>query len=139
MKMKQSAVLLPTPWFRTIFSATAAALLASPACAQTTPAPAPIPPPPPTAPPPPHPPPQSRTPAELPAILAKLQRGEVVALGLVLVRTGDAAPVGPQGAKTSTSTGKPWENHQVLAFGAEDNEGSTDLKVYDPNFPGDEA
>ena len=57
---------------------------------------------------------------ELNAVLAKLDQGEFAILGLV--------HVGPEG--------KPWENHQVLAYGYDYiAPNRLRLKVYEPNAP----
>ena len=62
-----------------------------------------------------------RTALELPAILADLDRGTPVVLGLVFVRAGQGAI---------------WDNHQVLAFASRRTlPNVVELRVYDPNFP----
>lgn len=74
-----------------------------------------------------------RTAAELPAIVSRLECGELVPLGLVFVRhaSNREAPLSP--------AGKLWNNHQVLAYGVERrSESLVDVLIYDPNFPGDD-
>jgi hypothetical protein len=68
----------------------------------------------------------ARTAEELPQILAALDEGRPVVLGLVFV------------ARTSGGAQrKAWENHQVLAYAAERLPmGVVELRIYDPNFPG---
>lgn len=70
---------------------------------------------------------------ELPGILARLRRGEIVPLGLVLVRSrsNTRAP--------SSRAGQLWNNHQVIAYACSDSVkfGYT-LRIYDPNFPDDD-
>lgn len=75
----------------------------------------------------------SRTRDELPAILDRLDRGELVPLGLVLVRApgNDRAPRSRPGAF--------WHNHQVLAYAAEHRADATVIRIYDPNYPDDDA
>jgi hypothetical protein len=74
----------------------------------------------------------SRTRDELPAILERLDRGELVPLGLVLVRApgNERAPRSRPGAF--------WHNHQVLAYAAERRADATIIRIYDPNYPGDD-
>jgi hypothetical protein len=63
--------------------------------------------------------------AELDAIRQRLEDGHLVPLGLVYVRVGE---------------GRPWENHQVLAYGWVAGEGGVErIRVYDPNTPGNDA
>lgn len=63
--------------------------------------------------------------AELGAIRERLDAGELLPIGLVYVRAGE---------------GRPWDNHQVLAYGVEAGEaGEVRVRVYDPNAPGDDA
>jgi hypothetical protein len=67
---------------------------------------------------------EALTARELPGIRERLAEGNLVPLSLILVRAG----------------GKPWDNHQVLAY----TDGTTNpdtprLRVYDPNFPKDDA
>ncbi|MBL9001096.1 MAG: hypothetical protein JNK25_08165 [Phycisphaerae bacterium] len=54
-----------------------------------------------------------RTAGELPAILARLERGELVPLGLVYAKAD------PPDSRSAGNTGRDrlWENHQVLAYG----------------------
>jgi hypothetical protein len=63
--------------------------------------------------------------AGLPAILADIELGKPVVLGLVHVGAADRRPI--------------WENHQVLAFRASSRPAGTDLLIYDPNHPGNDA
>lgn len=74
--------------------------------------------------------PSERSVAEVNTIATKVSAGELVPIGLVLVRHAD------NGARNA---GKPWENHQVLCWKVEPRGGGTDLHVYDPNFPKDEG
>lgn len=80
--------------------------------------------------------PSERSVAEIKTIATKVSAGELVPIGLVLVRHGD---------ETTRNAGKPWENHQVLCWKVEPRgdgsggSGGTDLHVYDPNFPKDEG
>ncbi len=74
--------------------------------------------------------------AHVDSVVRELQAGRLVMLGLVYVRTAgnkqDAA--GP--------VGQPWENHQVLAYAAARPTRPGEpirLRIYDPNFPGDDA
>lgn len=56
--------------------------------------------------------------------LAKLRAGERVVLGLIYAGPGSAAI---------------WENHQVLAYATSSMvPGTTDIRIYDPNFPGND-
>jgi hypothetical protein len=69
---------------------------------------------------------QALTARELPAIRARLAEGELVPLCLILVGLG----------------GKPWDNHQVLAYADDTPDADPDtpcLRIYDPNFPKDDA
>ena len=67
---------------------------------------------------------QTLTAKELPGIVSRLKARQLVPVGLVL---------------TSNSIGKLWENHQILAYGVDEKDGGVvELKVYDPNFPGDD-
>lgn len=69
----------------------------------------------------------SLTAKELPGILARLGKGELVPLGLVYSKAGEKG------------NDKIWENHQVLAYRAADSaEGGHDLSIYDPNYPNDD-
>ena len=62
---------------------------------------------------------------EFPKIAAELNAGRMVVVGLVYV--------GPGGLNI-------WENHQVLAYGIErESPTVTKIKVYDPNYPGDDG
>jgi len=76
--------------------------------------------------------PSERSVAELGTIATSVRAGELVPIGLVLVRHAE------EGARNG---GKPWENHQVLCWKVEPREGGVgvDLHVYDPNFPKDEG
>lgn len=66
----------------------------------------------------------SLTRLELPAILASLDRGDLVPLGLVLTRSG---------------RGRLWNNHQVLAYALERPDDATlHIRIYDPNYPADD-
>lgn len=67
----------------------------------------------------------ARTTAEIEPILARLDRGDLVPLGLVHVRVGQGNAI--------------WENHQVLAYAYERGEGVLTLHVYDPNAPLDDG
>lgn len=63
---------------------------------------------------------------ELPVLVKRLKARQLVPVGLVYT-SADAG-------------GKLWENHQVLAYGvAEKAGGVVELKIYDPNFPKDDA
>ncbi|MDX2131949.1 MAG: hypothetical protein SFY69_07855 [Planctomycetota bacterium] len=75
----------------------------------------------------------SLTRAELAGILRRLDRGELVPLGLVYVRsrTNSRAP--------QSRVGVLWQNHQVLAYGYEPGEAGVRVRVYDPNYPGDDG
>jgi hypothetical protein len=76
----------------------------------------------------------SLTGEHLPGILSRLDRGEIVPLGLVLVRARASrlAHAGP--------VGDIWANHQVIAYAYERRGGGViDLRIYDPNFPGDDG
>ncbi|MCC6677267.1 MAG: hypothetical protein IT436_08985 [Phycisphaerales bacterium] len=61
---------------------------------------------------------------ELPAIYDKLDNLDLVVLGLVYVKHG---------------TGLLWENHQVLAYGYDRDETEARIRIYDPNYPGDDG
>lgn len=70
---------------------------------------------------------------ELAGINARLCRGEVVPLGLVLVRSrsNTRAP--------KSRAGQLWNNHQVIAYAC--TQGTAygySLRIYDPNFPDDD-
>lgn len=66
---------------------------------------------------------RARTLVELPAILERLSRGELVHLGLVHV--------------SFSQTRELWHNHQVLAYAtANPAPGVVDILIYDPNHPG---
>ncbi|MEZ6232929.1 MAG: hypothetical protein R3B68_01955 [Phycisphaerales bacterium] len=67
----------------------------------------------------------SLTRLELPAICQRLERGELVPLGLVLTRAG---------------RGQLWNNHQVLAYRVTRGDDATPSHphLYDPNYPGDD-
>ncbi len=78
----------------------------------------------------------SLTAAELPAIVKRLDAGEVVPLGLVYAK----ANTGVNGKPDEKERARLWENHQVLAFAATRIDGNTiDIRLYDPNFPGDDG
>lgn len=63
---------------------------------------------------------------ELPALVKRLKARQLVPLGLVY--------------SSREAGGKLWENHQVLAYGlAEKEAGVFEFKIYDPNFPKDDA
>jgi hypothetical protein len=65
---------------------------------------------------------QSRTKDELDSLIARLGRGELVLLGLVLV--------------SFDHTSELWQNHQVMAYKLEPRpKGAVDILIYDPNFP----
>ena len=68
----------------------------------------------------------SLTAKELPAVLSRLGKGELVPLGLVYAKSG------------GRSNDKAWENHQVLAYRASPAAEGTgyDFFIYDPNYPG---
>ncbi len=76
--------------------------------------------------------PSERSVAEIKTIATKVSAGELVPIGLVLVRHAE---------EQAKIAGKPWENHQVLCWKFEAREGGrgVDLHVYDPNFPNDEG
>jgi hypothetical protein len=61
---------------------------------------------------------------ELPAVRARLAKGELVPLCLIL---------GKADGKT-----KPWDNHQILAYADATTPEATALRVYDPNYPKDD-
>lgn len=61
---------------------------------------------------------------ELPALRARLAKGELVPLCLIL---------GKADGKT-----KPWDNHQILAYADASTGEATTLRVYDPNYPKDD-
>lgn len=67
----------------------------------------------------------ARTAPELGPILMRLDRGDLVPLGLVHVRVGSGSAI--------------WENHQVLAYAYERGDGVLTLRVYDPNAPLDDG
>jgi hypothetical protein len=64
-----------------------------------------------------------RTATELASIEVLLGRHGLTPIGLVYV---------------DVASGKPWENHQVLAYRMEQRAGSAVLYMYDPNFPHDD-
>lgn len=71
---------------------------------------------------------------EVAAIVGKVKAGRIEPMGLVLVkgRMNKAAPGSVEGVL--------WENHQVLAYGVVEREGGeVDIRVYDPNYPGDDG
>ncbi len=67
----------------------------------------------------------ARTTPELEPILTRLDRGDLVPLGLVHVSVGNGNAI--------------WENHQVLAYAYERGDGMLTLRVYDPNAPLDDG
>ncbi len=67
----------------------------------------------------------ARTTPELEPILTRLDRGDLVPLGLVHVSVGNGSAI--------------WENHQVLAYAYERSAGNLTLHVYDPNAPLDDG
>jgi hypothetical protein len=82
-------------------------------------------------------------------LVTRLKGGELVPLGLVYVAVPTSTPAQPS-AGTPASPAKPrggklWENHQVLAFGVNETDGgwdkggSTSIKIYDSNFPLNDA
>ena len=67
---------------------------------------------------------EGRTAAELPRLVERLEAGELVPLGLVYTRAGESAI---------------WNNHQVLAIGCErKGDRTVEIRIYDPNWPGDD-
>lgn len=63
---------------------------------------------------------------ELPAIVTRLKARQLVPIGLVYV--------------SQEGGGKIWENHQVLGYGLTERDGGVvEFKIYDPNFPKDDA
>ncbi len=95
---------------------------------------------------------------EIGPVLRRLEKGELVPLGLVYVRSSSNA------SAPASEAGLPWENHQVLAYrarrpesdagvapssevpekgGPKDAEappaaGQVTIWIYDPNYPGDD-
>lgn len=67
----------------------------------------------------------ARTTPELAPIMARLDRGDLVPLGLVHVRAGKGNAA--------------WENHQVLGYAYERDADTLTLHVYDPNAPLDDG
>lgn len=63
----------------------------------------------------------SLTAAELPSVLSRLSKGELIPLGLVYRAAGPGQ--------------KPWENHQVLAFASSADGDLTTIRIYDSNYP----
>ena len=61
---------------------------------------------------------------EWPTIKADLDAGHPSPLGLIKVKSGDPAMLG--------------RNHQVLAYGYDQNGSELTLFLYDPNFPNDD-
>lgn len=95
----------------------------------------------------------SLTAATIAPLLTRLEAGELVPLGLVYVAAAAApqgapkpdAPATPQPSTVANPRiGKLWENHQVLAFaspGQQDQwnrEHTARIRIYDPNFPGND-
>jgi hypothetical protein len=66
---------------------------------------------------------RAATATELPRLLARLDDGQLVPLGMVYRATS-----GPD-------RGMLWENHQVLVYGYEAGPSAIALRVYDPNYP----
>ncbi len=63
--------------------------------------------------------------AEFKGVLKRLQRRELVPIGLVYTSASEG--------------GRLWENHQVLGYGVvEKRKGVYDVQLYDPNFPRDD-
>lgn len=70
---------------------------------------------------------------ELAGITARLRRGEIVPLGLVLVRSRSNARA------PMSRAGQLWNNHQVIAYARpQSSHSSFSLRIYDPNFPNDD-
>lgn len=69
----------------------------------------------------------SLTSAEVEALAKALRESPVVPIGLIIARAG-----GPRGARNIT------DNHQVLAYAMEKEDGVTTIRIYDPNFPKDD-
>ncbi len=68
-----------------------------------------------------------RTAKEVRKVVETLQEGKFAPLYLIRVRAG---------------AGKPWDNHQVMAYDYRDRTRTAkciDLKIYDPNEPGDDT
>jgi hypothetical protein len=61
---------------------------------------------------------------EWPKVRAVLDSGHPAPLGIVYVRSRDPREI--------------WRNHQVLAYGYDMNGEAVSLRVYDPNYPGDD-
>ncbi|MFA6043543.1 MAG: hypothetical protein WC718_01040 [Phycisphaerales bacterium] len=75
----------------------------------------------------------ARTKPELADIVARLRQGEVVPLGLVLVRADG-------NNRSRAAAGAAWQNHQVLAYAAKEGEAVPEgIRVYDPNYPRDDG
>gem|GEM_PF-2370777 len=71
---------------------------------------------------------------ELSRIMAQINAGQPAMLGLVLIRSAGRSEVGQIGPE-----GNLTDNHQVLCYGADSTEsGGLTLRIYDPNFPGDD-
>jgi len=69
---------------------------------------------------------------ELKGVPDRLMKGELVPLGLSLVRAkGNASSDAPEGL--------PWQNHQVLAYRWEAGPESGRFWIYDPNHPHDDS
>lgn len=76
----------------------------------------------------------SLTTAEVPIITARLRDKGLVPVGLVYVKHSRNA------AAPDSRAGELWDNHQVLAYASSSpHPGTTVLRIYDPNFPGDDA
>ena len=72
---------------------------------------------------------------ELSAIIAGLDAGRGVPVGLVLVNRGGEH-------RGASRRGAVWDNHQVLAFAAargQGGAGTVDVRIYDPNHPGNDG
>lgn len=66
----------------------------------------------------------SRSAAEIRRLTARLKKGDLVPVGLVLVKADGKDPA--------------WDNHQVLAYAMEQRESELVIRIYDPNSPGDD-
>jgi hypothetical protein len=68
---------------------------------------------------------RARTASEHARVTARLARGELVQLALVLGRADGRT--------------KLWENHQVLAYALTDDTPIAAIRIYDPNYPKDDS
>lgn len=75
---------------------------------------------------------EQRSWSEQPGIRARLDAGEVVPIGLSLVRA-------KANTKSSAAVGLPWQNHQVLVYGSVAGPEFEDFRIYDPNHPHDDT